>query len=465
MLAQKLTATLSSIAAGQFVWAGLFCMNHRILSFSCALLVFGCADDDRIRTAASVPEAPGVSGGTLTDTLTVYAVDAQSGEAVQGAMVWLGAGADAHEAGRTGADGRLELQGMAGESQTVSVRASGFAAATWGAIASAVVTVPLEAISTVQTNTTISVTLPEWPDLPALPSGSYRIARFAYARPNALPALEAAPGEARAECRQVGALSGPCSVQLSVPSDSSALLVVIAEGTDSGTPDYASDDVVSTTRIGLATQLSLRAPQLAALELPLLDPDLTARASVVPVGSSHASFDDVVGVPGISLAGQVLLYPRLFGRTSSFLVPIASAAPDGTKLWAVATASNGLSNDWSRIYERGIELPQSSDAPVVLPTDSFLDLPRITQPGAGTFQLSSVGTIQRLEFRTSQGERLQALLFPAQSEFTIPTGVLRGELSSASLEAFDADLDMSDFQFQDLVSRSKRIAYVETRFR
>jgi hypothetical protein len=426
----------------------------------CALSGLGCGDgDERPQvTTIATPDDGGVSGGPLGDTLTVYALDANSGLPIANAYVSLGAGQAAHRIGQTGSDGRLVASSLAGTPQMVSVSAPGYAAATWGLVKSAVVRIPLEAVTDPAPEATVALTVPGWNDLPALPEGSYRIARFAFARPRGLDTLEATLASAGPECLQAQTATD-CAVTLSVPAGSSSLLAVIAEGRDAGTPKDRSDDILAVTALGIQTGLELHEGARTELSLPLLDHTSVAPATLVTTAPRSGQFQDVIGVPGVSLDGQILLYPSLGPLATSFLVPTATGPFVNAKLWAVGTADKGNDAAWSRVYERGIDPPKSESETIDLTTSAFIDSPSCEKIGPNAYALSSEGNLTRLEIATPNGEQLNVLLFPAQSEFEIPAGVLSQEPSSVTVESFDLELDSTAFDFADLARQSTRIAY------
>ena len=421
------------------------------------VLLVGCGDGDQLSASPSAPGG-GLSGGPLTETLTVLAVDSDSGEPIASATVWLGAGADAQLVGRTANDGKLTVTGMSGEPQFVTVSAPGYASASWGLISAAVATIPLEATNVDPGVASVTVSIPGWQDLPAPVEGKYRLARFAFSRPSGLNALEASADLPLPECRQSGRATSGCSVELSIPADATTVMAEIAEGDESGTSDE-SDDIFEMTGIGVATSLTFQAGTSSSVSIDLLDAAVTARANIVQRGPSSDIFQEVVGVPGITLNGQLLLYPALGGMSSSFLVPTADGVFSKVKLWAVATAANANSSDWSRSYERGVPAPPDSSQAVTLSTTGFLGLPSVSEQAPARYTVSSSTGLNRLEFTTPDGQALNALLFQSQADFELPTGVLTAPPSNVSVEAFDWQLDPQSFTFHDLVRKTERIAY------
>jgi hypothetical protein len=220
-----------------------------------------------------------------------------------------------------------------------------------------------------------------------------------------------------------------------------------------------TDDVLSVTGLGIQTGLTLQQSLTTTLALQLLDSSSVAQAQLVTTAPAAGTFQDVIGVPGISLDGQILLYPSLGPLATSFLVPTDSGPFANAKLWAVATASNGTDVAWSRVYERGIDPPDSASDAISLTTTAFIVAPAITKTGPSTYTLTGDGNLQRLEFATPAGQQLNALLFPTQTEFEIPAGLLDQEPSSVSVESFDLEVDLSSFDFADLARQSTRIAY------
>lgn len=429
----------------------------------CALTCFGCGDGDRLPSPTLASSRGGVSGGPLAGTLTVYAVDSDTGALISGATVWLGAGDDAKEVGHTASGGKLVRADLGDEPQTVSVRAPGYAAASWSSVKSSVVVIPLESQAERPSNAEVTVSIPDWSDLPPVAEGAFRVARFAYSLPNDLETLEAAPSDAMPSCRQLASgRSSGCSVTLSVPAASSALLVLIAEGRDPGTPDDPSDDELTMTRLGVTTELALRPDEPLSVSLPLLDPRFTAEAHIEGPSSTDV-LQEVVGVPGITMGdGQLLLYPSLGSGAKSFLVPTADGAFENATLWAVSTAGGGGGSDWSRSYERGIDPPSSPDANLTLTTSELLELPSIFPGLSSDYSLITSAATARLEFITPSGEELNVLLFPTRDTYVLPSGVLSEQPDTASIAALDVELDPTSFEFRDLPDLAKHIAYAHT---
>ena len=430
---------------------------------ACAFVLIGCGDGDQLsHSGEQASPGGGVSGDPIADSLTVFAIDADTSQPIARATVRLGAGAAARAIGQTSADGRLKVSGLGGQPQLVTISAPGFAAATWGMINSSVVTIPLEGLDSVPGNADITVTIPGWEDLAAPAPGNYRVARFAVSRPSGLEALEVGEGPGLPECRADKPATG-CTITLNVPSDATTLMAVIAEGNDAGTSDI-SDDVFTMTKIGIVTDLALRPWATHTATVRLLDDTEVARASVIAHGPSRDIFQEVVGVPGVTLGKQLLLYPSLGGPNSTFLVPTKSGQFQDAKLWAVSTAGNGSDTDWSRAYERGVETPVDSDQDVMLVTNDFIALPSVTRHSTSTYILSSTGTVNRLEFSTENGEQLKALMFPPLFELAMPVGVLSEPPNAVSIESFDAVVDPNAFAFPDLARGATHIAYADAEF-
>ena len=439
-------------------------MNQSVRSGMCAafaaLACFGCGDGDHVPSSSIEASRGGLFGGPLAGTLTVYAVDSDTGAPIPGATVWLGAGAEAKEVGHTANGGKLVRSDLADEPQTVSVRATGYAAASWSFVKSSVVVIPLESEAERPSNADVTVAIAGWSDLPPLTAGTYRVARFAYSQPYDLETLAVSTGDPMPSCTQFTGSASSCSVTLSVPIDSSALLVTIAEGKDAGTPDDPTDDVLTMTGLGIATKLALRPATPLSLSLALLDARLTAQARIA--APSADIFQEVVGVPGITLDGQVLLYPSLGSRVTSFLVPTAAGIFENAKLWAVSTADNGSSTDWTRSYERGVTPPSDANERVTLSTSELLALPSIFARLSSDYGLTTPANTARLEFSTPRGEQLKVLLFPTQEAYVLPSGVLDEAPDTASIAAFDVELDPTSFEFRDLTRYATHIAYART---
>ncbi|HEY2407166.1 MAG TPA: hypothetical protein VGI10_14240 [Polyangiaceae bacterium] len=428
--------------------------------------------------AAPSPLAPGetpqpsggVSGGPLGDTLTVFAVDSTTNAALAGARVLLGSGADAYDAGVTGADGRLVIAGLGATppAQTVTVSHAGYTAASWAGVSSATVTLPLTPPSPPDATTSVTVSIPGYEKLPTLPAGHYRVAGFAPSLPIDLQTLEV-DGALSATC-PASQSPTPCQATIDqVPLTAKTLLAVVAEGDDMGTPDDLSDDTLTMTNVGVSTGLTLS--QHGLVEVSMLSQDRVAYATI---GVDHGSYaGDVIGVPGVTLGNQVILYPTLTGQLDTFMVPTAVGALSDSKLWAVATASplatgaaggqtqplGASSSSWSRVYARGIASPAAAQS-ITISTDSFLDAPSV-QPAGGTYSLAAANGLVRLEFSSGGVEQLDVLLLPGQTSFTPPValGLTADQVGVLSFDV--ATLDTQSFSFSQIVGQAGRIAYTD----
>src|SRR3954463_11809330 len=89
-----------------------------IWALACTFVLIGCGDGDHLsRSAERATPGGGVSGDPIAESLTVFAVDADSSRPLPEASVRLGAGAGARVVGHTGSDGRLKISGLGGEPQ------------------------------------------------------------------------------------------------------------------------------------------------------------------------------------------------------------------------------------------------------------------------------------------------------------------------------------------------------------
>ncbi|HEY4157359.1 MAG TPA: hypothetical protein VGM29_04650 [Polyangiaceae bacterium] len=412
----------------------------------------------------------GVSGGPLGDTLTVFAVDSATNAALAGARVQLGSGADARDAGVTGADGRLVIAGLGATppAQTVTVSHAGYTAASWAGVNSAAVTVPLALPTPPDATSAVTVSIPGYENLPALPAGHYRVAAFAPSLPIDLETLEV-DGALSATC-PASQSPTPCQATIDqVPLTTKTLLAVIAEGDDMGTPADLSDDMLTMTGVGVSTGLTL--DQQSVVEVPMLSQDRVAYATI---GVDHGSYaGDVIGVPGVTLGNQVILYPALAGELATFLVPTAVGALSDSKLWAVATASplatgaaagqaeplGASASTWSRVYARGIASPAAAQS-ITISTDSFLSAPSV-QPTNGSYSVAATNGLVRLEFSNGGVEQLDVLLLPGQTSFTPPVtlGLTADQVGVLSFDV--AMLDPQSFSFSQIVGQAGRIAYTD----
>jgi hypothetical protein len=233
-----------------------------------------------------------------------------------------------------------------------------------------------------------------WEALPPLEDGHYRLAqiRGAELKDAARIHEQAVLGASEASCIAHGAPEA-CDFELELHPDVGLVFAVVVEGDESGTPDDPSDDTLSGVGFAL-TEVEPGDELLRDQGLRLLPAAELGRVLVKPGRAGDGIASQPVGVPGLSVDEQVLVFPSFAGMLDAYPVPLLAALPesDDSTLWGVALAADedassfsvarGLSLDFASDDEQQVEVTGLRDAPalerskggdaVTVPLDSLL---------------------------------------------------------------------------------------------
>jgi len=264
----------------------------------------------------------GLGGGEQTSTLTVFAQDAYSGEAIAGAKVLLGA-ADAREVAVTNADGRAVLAGITLGSVPITVEATNYVPLSWQGVKAASVTVPLQRSDHEVRTAQVTATIAGFEQLPLPAAGETRETRFGFSQPTSVHALEAGDVPESENC------SADC--ELTGPLDAAAVFAVIVDRSGSTSGQMVGFAVASGLKLSAGSRTSVILTMLAQSSLTratlgatmsadsfLPDPLVTDHGSSYAV-SNTSTFRRVTFKGPIGLQAQVLLGP---GETN-FALPAA----------------------------------------------------------------------------------------------------------------------------------------------
>jgi len=273
------------------------------------LSLVGCA-------STSAPIEGGGTRGAPGEHLEVHVVDAD-GAPIEGARV---------DEARTGADGFVRLSAR----DVVRVEAEGFRAERWVGFEAAALTVPLRTLTTPPT-ATVEVSVP----------GAADRVHVGLAGPLALDAA---------------ALPVPCDggCELTVPAGEITIFAQL---------ETLDGEEVTPSGFAIAEPITLAPGERGAARL---EESAAVREVEVVAPAPPAGLDAVVGVPGVSVDGRLLLFAPGARR---FVVPDL----EGAGLWAVATATSDDAR--SRSVVRGGDgalAPPSLRAPPTLDASGAL---------------------------------------------------------------------------------------------
>lgn len=279
-----------------------------------ALWLIGCATQ-------SAPIEGGGTTGAAGATLEVFVID-QAGSPIEGASV---------DGERTDGSGRVEIAGT----DDVSVEAEGFRSERWLGFDAASITVPLRALAA-QPTASLEV---------SVQTDASRV-HVGVAGPLAVD-----------EAVTPVACDGGCTLE--VPAGEALVYAQLEDGT-SGVP--------APLGFALAEPLTLAPGETRAVTLAPFD---ALRQVTVVVPDTPPGLDAVVGVPGVSADGRLLLFASGGDR---FLVPDL----DGATLWALATASSDAARSRSVVRSGAtparLEPPSLRAPPDLLPDGALSDV-------------------------------------------------------------------------------------------
>lgn len=310
-------------------------------------------------------------GDDSSEELAGVAVELQvsardSGEPIPGAEVTFGNGSDAAITNEQGI-ATLNLQ----PGQPLQVEHPTYLPLTVAGDVTDTVRVPLR--PTPRGTRAARGALVGWDTLPEPGAGEYWVARIQATRPNHIGDLAEglADGAAFAECRRPST-DPACEFELTVPAASNGVFGVVALGRDQGTPDDPSDDALEVVTLGHAP---LPEGENSA-DIELLDEDQLAYVEV-QLGAGTGAVSAPIGVPGLTVAGQVLVYPAFEGDVTQFAVPIDGASLSAGALWALGVAQSEATIQV--VTRRGESLPTTAgESRQPLALGAFLDPPAPT---------------------------------------------------------------------------------------
>lgn len=436
-------------------------MSFRVYVFQALGVALGlgltsaCSEDSPADERPKVTAIPGggVAGPRLGTALQVFVNDAEGGAPIAGATIELGSGSG--PSAKTDAGGSARLPVPLARPLRVRVSAAGYVPATWQGTEGAALSVPLTRAGYRAPYATVSGDLAGWESLAPSAPGRYLVAQIAH---SLRPDLEAPdtrvpsdPSEIT-ECTKTSG-GGACSFSLRVPASRHALVALVAEADDRGTPLDVLDDRLEMVSFGMATRLNLEAGgRVDGVHLGLADPQTLVQVAIAPAPAPDVS-QEVVGVPGFNAAGDVVLFSDFGGRLDRFLVPSKESGIGDGKLWTVGTFASNAGQ--SRSFVRGIGLPEASAGELRLSTGAFLPLPSLSANAAG---ITVTSTAPLLEFRVYAAEELveEGVLLPAAGPESLP--LTRAPGQRVEVVAYAGAVDGAEFSLTTLRETAPSIA-------
>ncbi|MCA9627344.1 MAG: hypothetical protein KC766_06750 [Myxococcales bacterium] len=326
-----------------------------------ACLAAGCGGDDD----APLPQTQ------------VTVLDRETGRPVAGAEVTTGDGA-----ATTDAEGVASVS----KASELSISHAGYLPLEVSGGGSDALVLPLTPSKARQR--TVRGSIVGWDALPALEAGHYRMAKIRGAELNDAARIHrrVVQGISDANCVARNTPTA-CAFELNVHSDVTSVFAVIVEGDDAGTPEDLSDDTLTGTGFGLVT-FDAGDDLLSGQQLQMIPADQLGQVAVKPgVGTGSVS-SEPVGVPGLTVNHQVLVFPAFEGELDSYAMPVASALSGGDEatLWGVSLALDppAETRHSSFAVERGLPLDLGVSETVGVDVAGLQDAP---QPAGSTLSI------------------------------------------------------------------------------
>ncbi|MCA9641184.1 MAG: hypothetical protein H6718_11435 [Polyangiaceae bacterium] len=222
-----------------------------------------------------------------------------------------------------------------------------------------------------------------WDALPALGAGKYRLAQIRGAELNDAARIHerVALGISDATCVARNTPTA-CAFELNVHADVTSVFAVIVEGDDTGTPDDMSDDTLTGTGFGVMT-FNAGDDLLSDQALTMIPTDQLGQVAVKPGAGTGSVSSEPVGVPGLTVNKQVLVFPTFEGNLGSYAVPIASSFTGGDEatLWGVSLAQDTQGSSFA--VERGLPLDLGVSQTVDVDVASLQAAPSLQESASG----------------------------------------------------------------------------------
>lgn len=340
------------------------------------------------------------------------------------ATILVGEGSAATSAGTTDDKGHVALSDAAlVNGAVITASASDHIAVSYAGVTGSLVTFVLPERTTVA-DVSVSATLTGWDALPDPAPGKYRVARAVASRPLSLSTLDGIlPTSSEDACFRASGQPAECGFTLSVHPESELLLAVIAEGDDNGTPGIFTDDALEATGLAVGKGPGNGGTTSGATLAVLSESDI-AHTSVT-LGSA-SGLTQVIGVPGVSANGQVVVFPTFASELASHPVPRAVGDLAESKLWAVGIGASATAQ--SLVLTRAVAAPTGSE-PTMLSLGEFLAPPSVTANGEAFEITPTTAGFHALSFRGT--DDLDVWILDERTSVTPPSAIDVGSATVA----------------------------------
>jgi len=457
-------------------------LSFTLLAVAAVLLVVGCGGVSGPPKPRLIPGG-GVGDGPIDGTLYVHVTDEETRDVLSSASVRVGDASDPTPCtvltDSTGLakfepDGCPGLKGRV----TLTVSATGHAAATWIGINAANITMPLKPMNPPAVDSaTVSGTIAGWDSMPVPAAHHQTLALIGYSQSNMLGdrANEIAQGTRAVTVGTasftipgnlcvINAAVSDCSWQLNTRTGAQAIIGIIVDQFDSNTPDDDTDDTFTVTSYAMKRGLSYTAGENATgvtLEM-IADTDMqtfTASFPSLPSGMDYMGAFPALELgeegrigfttPALDMARTTTRVPKLTGTLASAHYSLIAQAQDSQE------QSNPSTLAW--VHEAAVS------STVSVPT--WLAPPSNLAVRDGSFGFSVVpgATIQGGEIRNITGQTVWSIsifdystgfALPGLSPDPLPVGTLTFEASAMQIPG----VNLGAFTIDDVRDRITAIS-------
>ncbi len=418
-------------------------MKNSVLAMGCfALLACGGGSSDGVDGGGGNADARvsgpndvepmliaggGVGSGAVHGEINVHVVDDETGATIPGATVRIEAATPLENVTDSGGLAVFIKEDLIG-AQTVTVVASGYAAATWFGVNGANVTVPVaKNPRTPVPSATVSGTIDGWSSLPAPSITSYTLAVVLYSWSSNYGSREntiAQPmnGDTPANfCIRTAFDGASCNWTMKTRVGKQVHYAVIVDGDTNGTTNDASDDTYTIIGYAVKTGLDLSAGQTVTNEtltiMPLTETPVSVQFANAPAGVGERSAFPFIDAGD---AGQLVFpLPTLTPGTTTSVVPALSGPFAGMNylLVGLAVVNADTARPYSATFDRGVSFAAAeSQSP-------FLELPAGLAANGDTYSFTpapGASTHLATLADASDNPAWTVLVLDGSSSFTLP---------------------------------------------
>ncbi len=412
----------------------------------------------------------GVDSGFIDGVVHVHAID-RDDSPVSGATVTVGG-----LQGTTDATGLATFRdpSLAG-AQTISVQASGFAAATWVGANGANVTIPLDPPTESIATASASGTIDGWDSLPAPDLGHYNLALVLYSfsdniggAENTLPQPMNGDTPLNA-CVRTNFDDPPCNWQMTTRTGPQVHYAIIVDGDQNGTPLDVDDDTYELIGYAVKTGQNPSANQSLTGQTLTMVSAGSATGISVSFPSAPPGAPSLAAVPFIDMGaeGQVAVpLPTLTPQSTSSEVPALSGPFAGGhyNLVGFATPGGTQQRPFSSTFARDVSLSGAANlAPFLAPpsglSGSATSVSFTPAAGASTHVVTLLGGGETRLWVITVLDGSSTVVLPSLS----PSPLTGAASATMRVTAFELpDFDAQSFSFDGALDRLLRASDDQT---